>query len=416
MSRGLRMFNLIFNKLIKLGHLRVIDAGGKIYDFGQAGAKPFAAIKFHEKTAPLKLALNSGLYFGEAYMDGKITVEEGTLRDVLEIVSMNEYHATDSTLETILKLFRPLARFIQQYNPVGKAKENVAHHYDLSDQLYRLFLDKDMQYSCAYFTDPDNSLEQAQLDKKRHIASKMLLKPGMQVLDIGCGWGGMAIYLAKNHGVEVIGVTLSEEQLKLANERVKAEGLEDKIQLRLQDYRHITETFDRIVSVGMFEHVGVNHYTEFFEKLKALLKPTGVALLHSIGRMDGPDVTAPWLRKYIFPGGYAPAMSEVLPVIEKLGLWTTDIEVLRLHYAETLKAWHKNFQAHRPEITRLYDERFCRMWELYLLGAEMDFRYLSTMNFQMQITKDIHAVPLTRDYMYEAEHQVQEQIRPKKVA
>jgi cyclopropane-fatty-acyl-phospholipid synthase len=307
--------------------------------------------------------------------------------------------ALESAIENTSFLFRRL----QQYNPIGRAQEHVAHHYDLSDDLYDLFLDEDRQYSCAYFANDNVTLEQAQHDKKRHIAAKLLLEPGMRVLDIGCGWGGMALYLAKEANVEVVGLTLSKEQHKVATERAKKAGLEDKVTFHLRDYREEAGSYDRIVSVGMFEHVGVHHFNEFFNKVKALLTPKGVALLHSIGRMDGPGVTNPWLRKYIFPGGYAPALSEVLPVVEKSGLWATDIEILRLHYAETLKHWHQRFQENRDKIKKLYDERFCRMWEFYLIGAEMDFRYLNTMVFQMQLAKDIEAVPLTRDYMVQAE-------------
>ncbi len=402
----------IFKKLIKQGHLRIIESNGRINDFGAVGAKPSATLKLHEKFLLQKLPFDFGLRFGEAYMDGKITIEEGTLHDLLTVFSIN-YHDMVLPGEKIFKTITPILQWVQQYNPIGKSKQNVAHHYDLSEKLYRLFLDSDMQYSCAYFTNPNNTLEQAQADKKRHIASKLLLKPGMKVLDIGCGWGGLAIYLAKNYDVNVIGVTLSEEQLKLAKERVKAEGLEDKIELRLQDYRHVTESFDRIVSVGMFEHVGVLHYPEFFAKVKSLLKDDGVSLIHSIGRMDGPGTTGAWLRKYIFPGGYAPALSEVFPILEKQEIWATDIEVLRLHYAETLLRWYQNVQQNRAQIAALYDERFCRMWELYLVGAEMDFRYLDTMVFQIQLAKNVNAVPMTRDYIYEEEHKEQQPAKPK---
>jgi len=394
----------VFEKLIRRGHLRIIDSHNKIRDFGEKGAKPSATVRLHDKFLFYKLPLNFSLYFGEAYMDGGITVEDGTIYDVIEVFAMNYHDMPPLPHKKLFSFILPMARFIQQHNPVGKAKQNVAHHYDLSDKLYRLFLDPDMQYSCAYYTDPNNSLEQAQLDKKRHLAAKLQLKPGMKVLDIGSGWGGLAIYLAKTFGVEVTGVTLSEEQIKIANRRVKDEGLEGKVKFFLKDYRELNESFDRIVSVGMFEHVGVHYYTEFFDKVKQLLTPTGIALIHSIGRMDGPGATAAWIRKYIFPGGYAPALSEVLPVIEKSGMWATDIEILRLHYAETLKAWRENFNKHRTEIAQIYDERFCRMWEFYLIGAEMDFRYMYMMNFQLQICKDIRAVPLQRDYIYETEH------------
>lgn len=380
--------------------MKIITAEGAAMILGVPSAKPKVTIRLHDKNLPLKLMLNFTLALGEAYMDGRLTIEEGTLYDLLELFAIN-YHDSPPLLPGyVTRPAESLLRFIHQYNPVHIAQKNVAHHYDLSDALYKIFLDKDMQYSCAYFESAGDSLETAQLNKKRHIASKLLLKPGMKVLDIGSGWGGLALYLAKNHGVEVTGLTLSAEQHKIAVERARQEGLADKVKFLIRDYREETTEYDRIVSVGMFEHVGVRHYGEFFEKLKKLLKNDGVALLHSIGRMDGPGITDPWVRKYIFPGGYAPALSEVLPVIERLGLWATDIEILRLHYAKTLKEWRNRFTQHREEIKRLYDERFCRMWEFYLIGGEMDFRYLSTMVFQIQITKDVSAVPLTRDYIY----------------
>jgi cyclopropane-fatty-acyl-phospholipid synthase len=294
-------------------------------------------------------------------------------------------------------------RVFQQYNPLHRARRNVAHHYDLSDTLYELFLDADRQYSCAYFAAPDQTIEQAQANKKRHIAAKLLLAPGQHVLDIGCGWGGLALYLAKECGVSVTGLTLSTEQLRVAERRAAAAGLSDRVRFELRDYRETNGRYDRIVSVGMFEHVGVVHYPEFFGKVKELLADDGVALLHSIGRQDGPASTNPWLRKYIFPGGYSPAMSEVVPVVERSGLWITDIEILRLHYAETLRAWRTRFNANRERIRALYDERFCRMWEFYLAGSEMAFRHQGHLNFQMQFAKKIDAVPLTRDYMVDWE-------------
>jgi cyclopropane-fatty-acyl-phospholipid synthase len=266
-----------------------------------------------------------------------------------------------------------------------------------------LILDSDEQYSCAYFPDPHMSIDEAQAAKKRHIAAKLLLKPGMRVLDIGSGWGGLAFSLAETAGVDVTGLTLSREQLTVANERARALGLADRVRFHLRDYRAETGTYDRIVSVGMFEHVGVNHYRAFFETAKRLLAPDGVMLLHSIGRAGGPGRTNPWIRKYIFPGGYSPALSEVLPVIERAGLWATDIEVLRLHYALTLDRWQARFRANRAEIARLYDERFCRMFEFYLAGAEMDFLYLGGMVFQIQLTKSVGATPITRDYMVDWE-------------
>jgi cyclopropane-fatty-acyl-phospholipid synthase len=286
---------------------------------------------------------------------------------------------------------------------VPRSRRNAAHHYDLSDQLYELFLDRDRQYSCAYFRSPNDDIDTAQQNKKRHIAAKLLLRPGTRVLDIGSGWGGLALYLAGECGADVTGLTLSEEQFKVANRRAAAAGLADRVRFYLRDYREEGGCYDRIVSVGMFEHVGVNQYPVFFGKLRALLAPDGVALLHSIGRMDGPGATNPWLRKYIFPGGYSPALSEVVPHAERARLWITDLEILRLHYAETLRAWRGRFEHNRDRIRALYDERFCRMWEMYLVGCELAFRRGGHLVFQMQLAKAIETVPLTRDYMLDWE-------------
>jgi cyclopropane-fatty-acyl-phospholipid synthase len=296
-----------------------------------------------------------------------------------------------------------LARRIHQYNPIGKAQANVAHHYDLSDTLYDLFLDADRQYSCAYFIRPDDTLERAQAQKKRHIAAKLLLRPGQKILDIGCGWGGLALYLAKIADAEVTGVTLSKEQHQVARRRAAEAGLAGRVDFKLLDYRLESGRFDRIVSVGMFEHVGVGHYDEFFGALRQLLADDGVALLHTIGRADGPGETNTWIRKYIFPGGYSPALSEVLPAIERAGLYVTDVEVLRLHYAETLRHWRQRVLANRERIVALYDERFLRMWEFYLAGSEVTFRHAGHVVFQIQLAKRVDAVPLTRDYIAEFE-------------
>ncbi len=274
----------------------------------------------------------------------------------------------------------------------------------LPDRLYDLFLDSDRQYSCAYFQNPNEGLETAQLNKQRHLAAKLLFEPGQRILDIGSGWGGLALYLARAGARQVTGLTLSQEQLKIADRRTAEAGLDDKVHFHLRDYREETGTYDRIVSVGMFEHVGVNHYPEFFAKVKELLSEDGICVLHSIGRMAGPSTTCSWIRKYIFPGGYAPALSEVLPVVEQSGLWVADIEILRLHYAETLRAWRHRFQANRPRIARLLDERFCRMWEFYLAASEAAFRHGDHMVFQMQLAKRRDAVPLTRDYITEWQH------------
>jgi cyclopropane-fatty-acyl-phospholipid synthase len=293
-----------------------------------------------------------------------------------------------------------MSRPLDQFNAVGRARRNVAHHYDLNGRLYGLFLDRDREYSCAYFPKGTETLEQAQAAKKRHIAAKLCLdRPGLSVLDIGCGWGGMALTLARDYGARVTGITLSTEQLSEARARAKAEGLADRVSFELLDYRVMDQRFDRIVSVGMFEHVGVVHYRTFFDTVARCLAPDGVALLHSIGQWDGPGTNNPWIRRYIFPGTYCPALSEVMPAIERSGLLTTDIEVLRLHYAETLRHWRRRFAANRDMIASLYDERFCRMFEFYLSSVELAFRYGSLTVFQIQLAHRQTAVPLTRDYI-----------------
>jgi len=334
-------------------------------------------------------------------MDGRLTVEEGDVYDLLDLLGRNIAAVEATPAVRWSYTLQRWLRALEQYNPVGKAQKNVAHHYDLRGELYDFFLDRDRQYSCAYFRTGAESLEVAQADKKRHIAAKLLLKPGQKVLDIGSGWGGMGLYLAKAFGVDVTGVTLSREQHAVSSRRAAEEGAAGNVRFKLLDYRQESSRYDRIVSVGMFEHVGSAHYLEYFRKVKELLADDGVMLLHSIGRMEPPGGTNTWLRTYIFPGGYSPALSEVLAAIEKAGLWVTDIEVLRLHYAETLRIWRERFLANREQIKQLagYDDRFCRMWEFYLAGCEVAFRYMNQMVFQIQIARRQEAVPLTRDYM-----------------
>jgi cyclopropane-fatty-acyl-phospholipid synthase len=360
-------------------------------------------VRLHDRALHRRLLTNPKLAFGEAYMEGTLTCEDGSLYDVLDLVGRNlaflEQHPSQAWRERIGRF----ARLVHTYNPIGRAQRNVAHHYDLSGALYDLFLDKDRQYSCAYFGSDNDNLETAQANKKLHIAAKLLLKPGQKLLDIGSGWGGLALYLARIGGVDATGVTLSTEQHKMSEERAAAAGLSERVRFFLRDYREQQGPFDRIVSVGMFEHVGAAHYREFFRKAKELLAEDGVMLLHSIGRMEPPGSTNPWLRKYIFPGGYTPALSEVLRAIEDNGLWVTDMEILRLHYASTLREWRNRFEANRQKIAALYDERFCRMWEFYLAGCEVAFRYMGQMVFQMQIARRQDAVPLTRDYITEFE-------------
>lgn len=394
----------LLEKGIQHGHLTLFDAHGRRYVFGDAATRPRAAIRLHDPALHRALAVNPWLKVGEAYMDGTLTIEDGTLTDFLELAALNRHRiGAASGWEPIAHALNWSLRWLQQRNPIGLARSHVAHHYDLSRDLFDQFLDEDLQYSCAYFRSPDESLDSAQRAKKRHIAAKMLLEPGQRVLDIGCGWGGMAIYLAQVAQVEVLGVTLSQEQHAVACRRAVQAGVADRVRFELRDYRSVSETFDRVVSVGMFEHVGVRHYPEFFGHLDRLLGARGIALLHSIGRREGPGYTNPWLRKYIFPGGYVPALSEVIATIEPTRLWVTDVEILRLHYAETLRAWRQRFEQNRDRIRRLYDDRFCRMWEFYLVGCEVSFRHDFSMVFQMQLTPDRTAVPLTRDYITEWE-------------
>jgi cyclopropane-fatty-acyl-phospholipid synthase len=349
------------------------------------------------------IAVHPRLKLGEAYMDGRLTVEDGDIYDFLDFAGINSEVIDGGSWLDAVNAVRKLFRRIRQYNPIGTAQRNVAHHYDLSGRLYDIFLDRDRQYSCAYFATLEDSLETAQENKKRHIAAKLLLQPGQSVLDIGSGWGGMGLYLARAGAGRVVGVTLSQEQHKLSTRRAAEAGLAERVQFKLQDYRQETGRYDRIVSVGMFEHVGVNHYREYFRKLRELLADDGVALIHSIGRSDGPGAMNAWVDKYIFPGAYAPALSEVLPVIERSGLIVTDVEILRLHYAETLREWRRRFMAARGEVLKLYDERFIRMWEFYLASCEVSFRRWGFMVWQIQLSRRIDAVPITRDYIQEWE-------------
>jgi cyclopropane-fatty-acyl-phospholipid synthase len=395
----------VLTRLLDEGQLTIVDAAGRSHRIDGTRPGPAVTIRIHSWWTAIRLVIRPRLAFGESYMNGKLTVDQGDIYGLLDLLGRN-IAAIDSTPVVRLSFaLQRFLRFIEQYNPIGRAQRNVAHHYDLNDQLYDFFLDRDRQYSCAYFTAPEVTLEQAQLDKKRHIAAKLLLKPGDRVLDIGSGWGGMGLFLAEQFGAEVTGVTLSKEQHAVSSRRALEGGVADRVRFKLLDYRQESGRYDRIVSVGMFEHVGAAHYVEYFNKVKDLLADDGVMLLHSIGRMEPPGGTNTWLRKYIFPGGYSPAMSEVLSAIETAGLWVTDIEVLRLHYAETIRHWRQRFQASREKVkqTAGYDERFCRMWEFYLAGCEVSFRYMNQMVFQMQITKRQDAVPLTREYMVEKE-------------
>lgn len=398
------ILDAILKRFITVGHLTVRWPDGTSQEYG-TGERPAAAMAIRTQGAIRQLVLNPALKLGECYMEGTVEPEGCSIYDLLDVLVRNlDANGRNHPFAHLSGLVGHVRRRLDQYNPAAKAQRNVAHHYDLNGRLYSLFLDRDRQYSCAYFPRGNETLEEAQVAKKRHIAAKLLLdRPDLTVLDIGCGWGGMALTLAREYGARVLGITLSQEQLTEARSRAAAEGLQDRVRFELRDYRAVTERFDRIVSVGMFEHVGVNHYQAFFDCVSRCLSPQGVALLHAIGRSDGPGFTNPWIAKYVFPGGYCPALSEVIPIIERTGLVTTDIEILRLHYAETLRHWRRRFAANRDAIASLYDERFCRMFEFYLCGAELSFRVERNMIFQIQMAHDQAAAPLTRDYITASE-------------
>ncbi len=402
----MRLLNAMMSRFVQTGTLRIIDAaGGEHIHKGAEG--PSVTVRLTDPSLHKSIALNPEMKAGEAYTDGTLIVEEGTIRDLLMIFALNRSNLRDQRMQKSLRKFYKRVRRFHQRNVIGKAQANVAHHYDISNDLYRLFLDEDMHYSCAYFESDDDTIEVAQQNKLRHIAAKLDLKPGQRVLDIGSGWGGMALYLAAHADVEVVGVTLSTDQQALATQRAKDRGLADRVRFDLIDYRDVTDTFDRIVSIGMFEHVGVKYFPEYFRKIGDMLTPDGIALVHSIGRAGGPGATSAWIRKYIFPGSYAPCLSEALGAVEQSGLYVTDLEILRRHYAETLLAWDNRFQAGRDEVAALFDEKFCRMWEFYLIACEMGFRYGKQMVFQVQLSKNLTTLPITRGYMTDAENAFQ---------
>jgi cyclopropane-fatty-acyl-phospholipid synthase len=410
MDRLLRYF---LGQFLRRGTMIFTTASGAQFTCGDGTGRP-VSVRFVDPATERRILLNPELYLGEAYMDGTFVVEDGSIADALAILlDQPEMVPRWARVQWWL---RYLIRRFRQFNPRAKSKDNVAHHYDLDGRLYSLFLDADKQYSCAYFERPDATLDDAQLAKKRHLAAKLLIRPGNRVLDIGSGWGGLGLYLAEMTGADVTGVTLSTEQLQVANARAAEKDLSQSARFLLEDYRDIPGPFDRIVSVGMFEHVGVDFYETYFRRCAELLSDDGVMMLHSIGRSTGPDVTSPWITKYIFPGGYIPALSEVMPAIEKAGLLVCDMEILRLHYAQTLKAWRERFMARREEAVRLYDERFARMWEFYLAASEMSFRKQNMMNFQLQLTKRQGVVPMTRDYVTREEarlRRIEQRTRPR---
>ena len=397
------LIDIFLARRVKRGQLTVIHADGKHVTHGTPDpAFPTVTIRFTDKGAANYIVRNPALGAAEAFMDGRLVVEQGDIRDLVNLLTANDpWEAGANALvpSAPLRAMQSVTHRLNRVNMARRSKKNVAHHYDLSDRLYDLFLDADRQYSCAYFTDPANSLEQAQEDKKAHIAAKLALKPGMRVLDIGCGWGGMALYLHRKTGAEVLGVTLSEEQIKVARDRAAAAGVADKVKFDLIDYRSVTGQFDRIVSVGMFEHVGPAHYKTFFAKCRELLTENGVMLMHTIGRMGGPGVTDDFTLKYIFPGGYNPSLSEIVRGYEGLRMFPTDVEVLRVHYSLTLDHWYDRTVAARDAIIDLYDERFYRMWVFYLAGASAAFRHGGLCNYQVQLSRSRFELPLTRDYI-----------------
>lgn len=403
----MRLLDRMLNAFVQCGTLTVIDPDGHRRVFkGSPG--PAVTLRITDPRLYRTLYFNPELKAGEAYMDGTLVVEEGSIRDLLMLFALNRDHLRSQPLQQALRRLAKRLRNFTRRNSIRRARANVAHHYDLSNDLYRLFLDEDLNYSCAYFRNAADTLEEAQRNKQRHIAAKLMLQPGQRILDIGCGWGGMAMYLAESADVEVLGVTLSKDQHALATERARARGLDRQVRFELRDYRTVTGQFDRIVSIGMFEHVGATQHHEFFAKLAQLLTDDGVALLHTIGRMGGPGGISPWFQKYIFPGAHVPAVSEATAAAEKARLWITDLEVLRRHYAETLAAWEARFQKHRHTVAQMFDERFCRMWEYYLIAGEFGFRYGKQMVMQMQLAKRAGTVPITRDYMAQAEMELEE--------
>jgi len=395
------LFDWYLSHLVCMGSLTVAMPDGSVHVYGPGGDDaPKVSITLTGPDTLRRLVINPHLAAGETYMDQSLTIDGDDLHGFLELVLRNIAAGHDGALSRMQQGWRDLTRGYGQRNHSRRSRRNVAHHYDLSAGLYDLFLDEDRQYSCAYFKSPDDTLEQAQAQKKAHIARKLCLKPDQRVLDIGCGWGGMALALARDYGVRVHGVTLSEEQIKIARARAEAAGLADRVTFELIDYRAVTGQFDRIVSVGMFEHVGAPQYRAYFGKIRALLTEDGVALVHTIGRRQPPGSTNPWITKYIFPGGYIPALSETVAAVEREHLWVTDAESWRLHYAYTLRIWHDRFMARRGEAAALYDERFVRLWKFYLTASEQVFRFSGHCVFQLQLTRQPDAVPLTRDYLY----------------
>ncbi|MEM7303247.1 MAG: cyclopropane-fatty-acyl-phospholipid synthase family protein [Pseudomonadota bacterium] len=391
----------LLNKALRNGSITLIGPDGTVHKTGNPDDQPSAVVKINDPSLDWKIALNPELKAAEAFMDGGLEIVEGDVYDLVCLFFKNKDKFDLTPVQMLLNSVMRKARRLQQHNPIARSRQNVKHHYDLGDDLFDLFLDDDKQYSCAYFPTGTETLEEAQEAKKDHIARKLCLKPGNTVLDIGCGWGGLAIYLAKDRDARVTGITLSEHQARIARERVKAEGLEGQVEIVIRDYRELNRTFDRIVSVGMLEHVGVVHLKDYFTAVRNMLKSKGVALIHSISAKTPPGITGPFLRKYIFPGGYSPAISEIAAAVELSGLWILDCEVWRFHYGYTLRAWRERFMANRDRAVEIYDERFARMWEFYLASCEASFLCGSSNVVQIQLGREADAVPLSRNYLYQ---------------
>ncbi|MEM6661555.1 MAG: cyclopropane-fatty-acyl-phospholipid synthase family protein [Pseudomonadota bacterium] len=395
----MRLLPKLLRGAVKSGRMTLRGQNGFEAVVGGQAPGPECAIRVIDPSLDWKIALNPELKAAEAYMDGDLVIEDGGIHDFISLFFHNKKHFDLTPSQIFWRGIARRGRRLMQHNPIARARQNAAHHYDMGNAFYRLWLDADMQYSCAYWEDGVETLEEAQWAKKRHIAAKLALSPGQRVLDIGCGWGGMALYLAAVADVNVVGVTLAEEQLAIAKRRAEILGLTDRVEFRLQDYRQVPETFDRVVSVGMLEHVGAHHLTEYFLGVRDRLGPEGVALIHSITSKAPPGVTGPFIRKYIFPGGYAPSLSETFDAIEKSGLWTLDNEIWRVHYAKTLEVWRARFAEVRDQVVDMYDERFARMWELYLSSCECVFSHGASCVFQIQLGRERDGVPLTRDYL-----------------
>lgn len=396
----------LFTGLIKRGRLRVKDFDGHLYEFGDQAAPLDAAIRLRDPSTAWRIARNPALNVGETYVDGSLTIETGTLLGFLNLLLVNSQAWNDSLTGRLYYRLENLCRTPSVLNRARQSRRNVKYHYDLSDELFSLFLDADRQYSCAYYRSDDDDLDTAQLAKKQHITAKLDIHPGQHILDIGSGWGGLALYIARHYPVRVTGLTLSDEQFRHSNERARQLGLGDRVSFKLLDYRKAGGVYDRIVSVGMFEHVGRPYFSTFFRQISSLLTPDGVALVHSIGLQTPPAPINPWLGRHIFPGAYLPALSQITPILESRRLWLTDVENLRLHYASTLAAWRQRFESNRDRVERLYDERFCRMWDFYLQSCEAGFRWSGLTVFQLQLTKSIDALPVTRDYMMREEERL----------